>query len=420
MKEGNVVGHLKERTEPSARVAIAGSFLAALAVIVALEMMSLLVFRFAILPGDVRIYQEPDEKVMLSRLDDYLRHRDPLLGWPHSNWIKNYDATGARPSPAFPSPQGACVSLYGDSFTYGAEASHAEAWGNQLAEMLGCRVANYGVNGYGTDQALLRFQRNVHDEASLVILGIFHENIRRNVNQYRRYLTGADMFGFKPRFMLGADGLELVPLPVEHVDEIHLSLHSPERVLRHEWFLPGTDNGPLPATFPYSWGVLRAAISSEVWSRLSGWPSWAEFYDERHPSKALPLTRQLSFKFADLAAHRGKHAIILIFPAPASYHLFKREGINIAAPLIQPLADRGILVIDLLPALRGQLMGRSYCEITSQPNCHGHYSAEGLAMVAAIVFAEISRMFAGSQAEVDFPIDIPTVEDQRECTNHPS
>ena len=35
----------------------------------------------------------------------------------------------------------------------------ADGWVEQLSRKLGCRVANYGVSGYGTDQAYVRFQR---------------------------------------------------------------------------------------------------------------------------------------------------------------------------------------------------------------------------------------------------------------------
>ena len=36
-----------------------------------------------------------------------------------------------------------------------------EAWSNQLSRLVGCRVANYGVSGYGSDQATIRFEQNV-------------------------------------------------------------------------------------------------------------------------------------------------------------------------------------------------------------------------------------------------------------------
>lgn len=115
---------------------------------------------------------------------------------------RDFHALGARRSPAFPSPGNERVSLYGDSFTFGLEVSDQEAWGNVLAQGLGCRVSNFGYGGYGTDQALLRCIGNTKDSASLAILGIYVDDPLRNVNQYRYFLTGSDPLGLKPRFNL--------------------------------------------------------------------------------------------------------------------------------------------------------------------------------------------------------------------------
>ncbi len=102
------------------------------------------------------------------------------------------------------------------------------------------------------------------------------------------------------------------------------------------------------------------------------------------------MTQRVATAFVELARARGKHAVVLLFPAFSSYTLFDQEGVNIAAPLIEALTERGITVIDLLPALREWLAGRSYCEITSKPDCSGHYNVEGYAMVADIVFDRVS------------------------------
>ena len=76
--------------------------------------------------------------------EDYLRRRDPEVGWPlpEQYGSRLFDAYGARPSPAFPdtTPETSQVSLYGDSFTQSA-SSDEEAWGTVLARISGRRVA---------------------------------------------------------------------------------------------------------------------------------------------------------------------------------------------------------------------------------------------------------------------------------------
>jgi hypothetical protein len=75
-----------------------------------------------------------------------------------------------------------------------------------LAARLNCRVGNFGVGGYGTDQALLRFMHNPSDPSSVAVLGIFADNIQRNVNRVRYFLVGGDPLLIKPRFVLDDDG----------------------------------------------------------------------------------------------------------------------------------------------------------------------------------------------------------------------
>src|SRR6185369_11278719 len=101
-----------------------------------------------------------------------------------------FNTSSARPSPAFPdtTPETSQVALYGDSFTQSPN-SDAETWGNVLATLSGRRVSNYGQGGYGTDQAFLRFRRNVRDKSPFVILAQVAEDIARNLPRHRDLFT---------------------------------------------------------------------------------------------------------------------------------------------------------------------------------------------------------------------------------------
>jgi hypothetical protein len=96
----------------------------------------------------------------------YLTRRDPHLGWPPPEEFggKRYDSSGSRRILDFPEPGGECVSAYGDSFTYGSDVSDAEAWPNVLSRQLGCHL-KLRRGWIWTDQAYLRFESNVADQA---------------------------------------------------------------------------------------------------------------------------------------------------------------------------------------------------------------------------------------------------------------
>ncbi|GIT20257.1 MAG: hypothetical protein CM1200mP39_30630 [Dehalococcoidia bacterium] len=48
---------------------------------------------------------------------------------------------------------------------------------------VGCSVANYGVPGFGIDQALMRFEDTAYDTAGTVVLSFFSEDIARHVTR---------------------------------------------------------------------------------------------------------------------------------------------------------------------------------------------------------------------------------------------
>ncbi len=100
--------------------------------------------------------------------------------------------------------------LFGDSFTAGDGVSNRDRYGDALERLVpGLQVLNFGLSGSGTDQQYLAFREVAPGlEHDLVVVGVFVENIRRNVSRYRRYMTpaGEQVYRAKPFFELGPDG----------------------------------------------------------------------------------------------------------------------------------------------------------------------------------------------------------------------
>jgi hypothetical protein len=212
----------------------------------------------------------------------YLELREPVLGWPSEHNItmakegpRELDPAGSRFVPAFPDPEKypACVSIYGDSYTLGSEVEDEDAWGNVLSTMLNCRVNNFGVGGYGSDQAYLRYLTISDDTSPLVFINHLSENILRNVNRFRSILAGYDgseKLSFKPRFIIDDHGkLELLSIPTFEVSEYNDVLIDPGKYLPHEYFVPGGDSGLVHLRFPYTLALLRTLNQFHVraWMR---------------------------------------------------------------------------------------------------------------------------------------------------------
>lgn len=318
----------------------------------------------------------------------YLEKRDPVLGWPlPDSFGRNVrDVTGSRIVPAFPDPrQKACISLYGDSFTWAKEVVDADAWGNRLAEMLGCRVANFGVGAYGTDQAYLRFKHYHKGRSKIVILGHLSENIVRNVIQFFNQLYGGEDYGLKPRFVLDEKGnLKLVPIPQLNVAQFGQMVQNPHKFLKHDYLSAGGPTGAYAARFPYTLSLLKAFNHLRVRAKLAGKPFWADFYQKDHPSQGLQVTTAIIAAFHKDVLAQNRIPVVVIFPMYADIILFQKSGVWTYQPLLDNLKKSGIEALN---------MGRVFVDFLGQKdprslftNCqNGHYSVQGNLVVAKAV-----------------------------------
>jgi len=338
---------------------------------------------------------KPPAERLVATYSEYLRRRDPELGWPFPDQYggKLFNATGARPSPAFPdtTPETAQISLYGESFTQSPN-SDEDAWGNVLAVLSGRRVANYGQGGYGTDQAFLRYRRNVRDKAGVVILSHVTEDILRNLTRDRDLILYEMWFAYKPRFVLGADGrLELVPMPTLTEQE-HLRLEgaaAPQLDLEHESFHPGGPAGATSLRFPFTWSLVRNLGDFRMRARISGRTYYAEFYAPGHPLHGLEITREICKGFAEEAKRRGQHPLVMLLPNREDVDHFRKSKEWTYAPLARELETHGVELLDFGPSVAGRAGDRSLDEVYDHT---GHYRKEVDRLLAEFVLAKIRTL----------------------------
>jgi hypothetical protein len=181
-------------------------------------------FRGDILPPfDWRRYSK-----VFDHFDDHstLLIYHPTMGWvpgpdrkdPDGMYFSSLEGIRApRAGISFPKNQPAPpIVLVGDSFTYCADVKYEDSWGCQLGEILGSNtpVLNFGVPGYGVDQAFLRYREDARRwHPRIVILGIFDDDVIRSVSVYPflRVINGMPLS--KPRFVVQESRLETVNSP---------------------------------------------------------------------------------------------------------------------------------------------------------------------------------------------------------------
>ena len=365
-----------------------------LIVAISVELLSYLFGQYGILKSRGSfLLADPRVSMTQSEIEKYFSSRDPILGWPSPDLLgtDDFDINGARPSPAYPQPGSAQVSLYGDSFTYGSDVDHEHAWGNVLSRHLGNRVANYGVPGYGTDQAYLRFQKNIDDESKIVILGFIGDNITRIINQDRR-LVWKPYGGLKlkPRFILNENNqLAHIPIPPITQELTPDYLAHPEKYLEHEWFLPGSGYGGVTFEFPFTISIAQALIEKRAINFYLNRPYWFEYFSDTHESQALPLLVRIISSFDELAAERDKRLLLVILPSARHLMYQKANRISPVKLLTERLNDEDISYLDVTGHVLNELDGRKIDQIFTKQfilnDRGGHYNDIGNEIIAGII-----------------------------------
>lgn len=292
---------------------------------------------------------------------DYLKNRDPVLGWR------------ADVSPV----KGACVSTYGDSFTTGSDAA---SYPKELARLIGCAVANYGVGGYGSDQAMLlaREMRAV-DHAPISVIGHASENILRNLNQYRNLLYPGQELLFKPRFIFDGEELRSMPVPVAEPGDFHLLMTAPESILNYDEFL----SRPRRA-FPYTLSIVRWLFTDfHARAFMARVPRHEPFYHRDHPAGGLQTTTAVLTSFAVDQRRDIRRPIILLIPVGDDFKYVSRGHQWPDQPLAAALAASQEPVIHAGPKMMEKLKGADPCSLYEP--CNGHFNARGYRMLAEIV-----------------------------------
>jgi hypothetical protein len=251
----------------------------------------------------------------------------PALGWDYPPGLAYEDAQGISYSHGIQGERRcttgfntALIATYGDSFTYCDNAGDEDTWQNFLGNKLGTNVLNFGVGGYGTDQALLKYEQHQGPPTKIVMLCVLPENINRVVNIYRPFYTYNDPLRLtKPVFVRDGKNIRLISNPV--TSEAELSKLDQNQFLEalgnvDYWYQ--LDRRLPKFSFPYVLSLVswRGPVFSELIQRIpvsaSGRirHSW-NLFDEEEP---LSIMCHIADRFVATAHSRGSEPLIVIMP----------------------------------------------------------------------------------------------------------
>jgi hypothetical protein len=315
---------------------------------------------------------------------------DSVLGWRYRSDVATArDQTNsrglrsAREYSAVPADSIVRVAAFGDSFVYGNEVDNANSW-SALAEQIHPRleVLNYGVGGYGNDQAYLRFLADGRTlSPRIAILGFTPTDFGRVVNVYRRFLSNRELPLFKPRFVLRPDGeLELVPSPVRVPADYTRYLDHPKAVMAlgrgDAWYEPAIYENRL-----YDLSATMRLLTG-LWVKVR-----RRYLDDdrlvqnglfNRASTAFALQTTLFQSFAAKARAAGIVPVVVILPDRESIVRRRNGQAPISAPLIDDLRARGIDYLDVTEAF----LARGAARLDDWFMPQGHYSPSANRLVA--------------------------------------
>jgi hypothetical protein len=322
------------------------------------------------------------QTTMVARLanDESIRERiHPVLGWEYGT---AHGLRGAREYGA--KTRGLTrIAAFGDSYVYCNEVTDAESWPAQIEAGWKGEVLNYGVGGYGADQAYLRFRDTAAQfDPDVVILGFTPMMATRAVSRYRRFQDPTDGPWFKPRFVLDGDALRLIPAPIATREDANRLVANPSSVAEF-----GRDDFWYNSAV-FEHGLYTRSATYRILACL--WPAiWRRYFHHDRIYRGGTLNSQseafkvLALIFRDFAAGvkaLGAEPRALMLPPRSDVNAHAR-GARVAYDTFRArIADLGMAVIDPVDAL------------TSSPHPveqlfaeGGHYSVTGNAVIAKVV-----------------------------------
>lgn len=205
------------------------------------------------------------------------------------------------------------IALLGDSYTFGSDVNYKDSWGFMVESQLGSdvQVLNFGVPGYGVDQAYLRYERDVRAwHPDVVVLAVIsHDLVRSTMVYYQVGFPGAQVPGAKPRFLVRGTDLVPINLPLPRPELVFSSARLKDLpFIAYDRFYRPSDWTPHLYGFSH---FLRLAFS---WT-----PQWRFPRNQKLDDETESVNRLLFQRFLRRVQEDGAMPVILFLPSYTEY-----------------------------------------------------------------------------------------------------
>ena len=332
---------------------------------------------------------------------------DPILGWsirPNAQATiegQHYTAnsSGIRALREYPLERVSGltrIATFGPSFTHGDEVSDKETWQVQMEQTSpNLEVMNWGVGGYGTDQAFLRYRlQGQAYQPDIVIIGFEENNLNRNVNRFRPFFhqdTGIPLT--KPVFVAESEGLRLIDNPFSDLPTLKQALldephHFLDLVCPEDYYCRRAEYEPHLLDVFKSYRFLRTlAYELRSIDQPDPSPTVGQTIDGWQLNEVELTNWRLIQMFVAEIVGNGSTPVIVAFPDRSSIEAleqgydqatFYRQGIIF-------LRQQSLHIVDVAPAFVADkaATNRPYADYYAPDG--GHFNALGNSLVSQAV-----------------------------------
>ncbi len=349
---------------------------------------------------------------------------DKELGWvrkPNTSNIEsnkdelaiwNINEKGARINPDYERKK-SLISCYGDSFTFARQVNDNETWEHELSKLMDSNIQNFGVGNYGIDQSLLRLKREYKsNKTKYVILGVVPDSIRRNLNFWKHYFEYGNTFGFKPRFILSNNELELIKNPINEESKFLDYVKNLDEIKKYDYFYK-TKFCKEIINFPYcitifknpirNFSIIYWILKIELYkkiqrdiSRIKWNPmkiimkinlKWrVKLYQDE---EAITIFKKIIEEFINFSKEENFQPIFVMLPQKDDI-LFIKSNYNFYEKFVNELNTN--LHIKIIDATRDLLQENDLDKLYSDDNEYGgHFSKHGNKKIAKILYSKFQE-----------------------------
>lgn len=292
------------------------------------------------------------------------------------------------------------LKTYGDSFTYADGVKDNETWEYFIEEKTGWECLNFGVLGFGTDQALLKY-KDTPIKTKYTVLAILDENIGRLMCQWWGFYREYGM-GIKPKFIVDNNSnIKLIENPIKNRDEVKKlgDINFLNTLKKEDYWYNFYSNlgGPEKLTWPVTCTVLKhmkffinyvkiyiTHTISPTYESETTIKKFYHLYDK--DSEGFKVMKYIVNEFIKTANERGETPIIVIFPIAHTVTIYKKFQRKPHQTLVDYLTSINCNFIDFTDVF----VKEDY--LNYYQNKDGHFTVDGNRKVAHVLIEYIKSL----------------------------